>query len=528
MVDRSELIKKDKKAKAYKEDKSILPQEHEVEQKLNAVEYYNNLSEVDKIAFQEEIKKKKLRENYASYVQYIYGNNYIMTKFHKTLCAICQNVVERIERGEQVRILLSTPPQVGKSKTLTETLPSWFIGNNPDLSVIITAYNADIAEKFGDKNRQKVREFGKDIFGIEISDSQDNKTLFQLKKHEGQIFSTGILGGLTSNPAALIIVDDPFKNGEEAESQDIRDRVERVYWDSIETRLRKLGGGIIVIHTRWHEDDLIGRLAKKQGFIVVNFPTVWEKGEDKLLHRKIGEVLCPELGMSAEWAERTRINAGSRVWNALYQGKPFVEGGNIIRRENIKFYNKRNIPDVFDEIVLSCDLSFGGTKKDNDPNCCVVWGRLGGNHYMLKRFNKKCGFQDTINLIKLFCAEFPAMRKKLIESKANGNATIELLNQQIGGFIGFDPKGASKESRFKLVAPYFESGNIYLPDESIDKDIEEEVVQQLLKFPNVAHDEYVDITSQYLLDYSYKYDSNRIGTNSSYALISKAIRGFRV
>ena len=523
----SKSIEQVKKEKAYKKDKSVLPMEHEIESKINAIDYYNNLSDAEKLEFQDQLQKKKLRDNYASYIQYIYGDNYIMTNFHKILCAICQNVVERVERGEQVRILLSTPPQVGKSKSLTEALPSWFIGRNPDLSCIVTAYNADIAEKFGDRNRQKVKDFGKDIFGIEVSDSQDNKTLFQVKKHEGQIFSTGILGGLTSNPAALIIVDDPFKNGEDAESKDIRDRVERVYWDSIETRIRKLGGAIIVIHTRWHEDDLIGRLAKKEGFIVVNFPTVWEKGIDKLLGRKVGETLCPELGMTVEWAQRTKKNAGGRVWNALYQGKPFVEGGNIIKRENLKFYDKNSLPNEFDEITLSCDLSFGGTKANNDPNCCVVWGRKGGNHYLLKRFNKKCGFQETINSIKLMCDEFPKMRKKLIEKKANGSATIELLNQQISGVVPFDPLSNSKETRFKLVAPYFESGNVYLPCEQIDENIEE-VVEQLLKFPNATHDEYVDTTTQYLLDYSYKFEGNRIGTDSKYALFSKAIRGFRI
>ena len=140
------LINEDKKEKEFKEIKQTFnPLENEVESKLNALSYYNNLSESDKLSLQNEIKKKKLRDNYASYVQYIYGDNYIMTKFHKTLCAICQNVVERVEQGKQVRVLLSTPPQVGKSKTLTECLPSWFIGRNPDLSCIITAYNADIA-----------------------------------------------------------------------------------------------------------------------------------------------------------------------------------------------------------------------------------------------------------------------------------------------------------------------------------------------------------------------------------------------
>lgn len=206
-----QAIKEDKKAKSYKKDKDPREQVHEVEQKLNAVKYYESLSDSDKLAFKEQLEKKKLRENYASYVKYIFGDNYIMTKYHRTLCAICQNAEERIVRGEQVRILLSCPPQTGKTSAVTETFPSWFIGKHPDLSCIVTAYNADIAEKFGDRNRQKVKEFGKDIFGIQISDSQDSKTLFQIKGHQGQVFSTGILGGLTSNPAALIIVDDPFK-----------------------------------------------------------------------------------------------------------------------------------------------------------------------------------------------------------------------------------------------------------------------------------------------------------------------------
>ena len=524
MANRKELIKEDMKKKAYKKDKSVSPLEHENEQKINALNYYNNLNETEKAEFQEQLKKKKIRENYLTYLKYIYGDNYVITDFHKILASIGQSAVERLEKGEHPRMLLSVPPQFGKSMTITEALPSWFIGRNPDLSAIITAYNADIAEKFGDRNRQKVKEFGKDIFDIQISDSQDNKTLFQIKGHQGQIFSAGILGGLTSNPAALVIVDDPFKNGEEAESQNVRDSVERTYWDSIDTRARALGSAIIVIHTRWHEDDLIGRLAKKQGFIVINIPCVWEKGIDKLLHRKIGEVLAPELGHTAAWAENKRKNVGARVWNALYQGKPFIEGGNIIQRSQIKFYNKNSLPNNFDEIVLSCDLSLGGTNKIDDPNCGVVWGRLGGNHYMLKRFNKKCGFQETINIIKMFCGEFPSMRKKLIEAKANGRATIEMLSQQISGFIPFDPKSNSKETRLKLVAPYFESGNVYLPDESVDENIEE-VVEELIKFPNAKHDEYVDTTSQYLLDYSYRYDGGYIETDSVYKVLSNIVRG---
>lgn len=411
------------------------------------------------------------------------------------------------------------------SMTVTESLPSWFIGRNPDLSSIVTAYNTDIAEKFGDRNRQKVKQFGKELFGIEISDSQDNKTLFQIKKHNGQVYSTGILASLTSNPAALIIVDDPFKNGLEADNPKVRDDVEKTYWDSIDTRARALGSAIIVIHTRWHEDDLIGRLAKKDGFVVVNIPCVWESGVDKLLHRRVGEVLCPELGHTAEWAENKRKNVGARVWNSLYQGKPFMEKGELLSVDNIKTYNKRTLPPVFEEIVLSCDLAFG-SENPEDPSALGVWGRVGADHYLIEVINKKMSFTSSLDRARYLCAKYPMMTRKIVEVKASGDALINTLNKDIGGFIGYNPKMLSKVDRLKLCLPYFESGNVYFPDETVDKE-SDTYTQQLIRFPKATHDEIVDITTQYLLNYQYKY-SGSISTDKGYIELGEAFRGIKI
>ena len=497
----------------------------QTETKLSALEYYNSLSETEKREFDKELQRKKIRDSYITYLKYVYGEFYKVTPFHRALANICESVVKRIEKGEQVRVLLSVEPQIGKSATVTEALPSWFIMRNPDLSCIITAYNADIAEKFGDRNRQKIKDFGKSIFGVEISDSQDNKTLFQIKGHQGQVVSTGILGALTSNPSALTIIDDPFKNGLEAENQDLRDKVYQTFRDSILTRTRGLGGGIIVVHTRWHEDDLIGRLMKKDGWVYINIPCVWESGVDKLLHRKIGETACPELGHNSKWAMEMKQELGNKIFNALYQGKPYVEGGNIIQRKDIRWYNKKSMPLVFEDMTLSCDLSFGGTKTINDPSCITIWGRVGADHYLLKVINKKLTFKETLERIQYICGEYPFIKRKIVESKANGNATIEMLNSKIGGFIPFTPKD-SKENRLRVVAYMFEAGNIYFPEESVEPNIEE-YVSQLLKFPSVAHDDFVDTCSQYLLNYSYNNDNNRIATDSRYAMISKAIRNMR-
>ena len=532
-----EKIESDKKARAFRREFEMhqkKPQKFDnlkttTEDKVKGINYYNNLSESEKQIFQRELEKKKIRDSYINYLKYIYKDNYKLTHFHILLATICESVIKRVEKGEKVRLMISCPPQHGKSITLTETLPSWFIGRNPDLRCIITAYNADIAEKFGDRNRQKVKDFGKDLFGIEISDSQDNKTLWDIKDHMGGLFATGLNGSLTSNNGALIIVDDPIKNEIEANNPSTREQVWSNFKSAVLTRQRGNGNAIIVIQTRWHEDDLIGRILNSEvadEWIYVNLPCVWENGVDKLLHRKIGQTLCPEIGYDSEWANSTRKILGARTWNALYQGKPFVEGGEIVKRDFIKFYNKKTVPSVFEELTMSCDLSFGGKNANNDPVGIAIWGRVGGNHYLLDFLIKKLTFTETLERIRYYCGKYPQMKGKIIEAKANGNATMEILNRDIGGFIPYDPKSNSKETRLQLCLPYFESGCVWFPDEETRNDIEEQI-QILLKFPKVAHDEIVDITTQYLLNYQYKYEG-KINTDNRFSQLAKAIRGLRI
>ena len=507
----------------------LTTQKKEVDAKVNAIDYYNSLSEGEKLAFQEELKKKEIRNDYCKYLKYVYGDSFKLTKFHVFLAKLAQSIVERVEKGQKVKVCISVPPQHGKSTVLTQTLPSWFLGRNPDLRCITTAYNADIAEKFGDRPRQHIKTYGKELFGIEISDSQDNKTIWDIKDHLGGMYSTGINGSLTSNPGALIIVDDPIKNEVEANNPNIREQIWANFSTSLLTRQRGLGNAIIVIQTRWHEDDLIGRILEQDTeneWVYVNLPCILESGVDKILHRRVGETLCPELGFDGSWAESMRKALGERRFNALYQGKPFVDGGDILKRDMLRFYDKSNLPSVFEELTMSCDLSFGGKKNENDPCGIAIWGRSGGNHYLLDYIIKKLSFTETLDRIRYLCGKYPQLKGKIIEKKANGDATIEVLNREIGGFMAYDPKGNSKEDRLQLCLPYFESGNVYFPSEKVDKDFEK-YTQILLKFPKVAHDEIVDITTQYLLNYQYKY-SGRVNTDEHYAVVSKAFRGIKI
>lgn len=533
-LDKATIEKKESFKKQLKKfEKQEQPQDlqEDTEQRLDALEYYNNLSEEQKVAFSKELEKKKIRDSYIKYLKYVYPN-FIITKFHALLANICQSVVQKVEKGETVRLCISVPPQHGKTTTITKTLPSWFVGRNPGRWAILTAYNADIAEEFSDNNRQLIKQYGKEIFGVETNVSQDNKYLFLVHKSgqpenpnvDSGIMGVGIQGGIVGHGGSLIIVDDPYKNDIQANNLTERQNISQVFKSAVVTRARGKGNAIIVIHTRWHDDDLIGELEKTGDWAIVNIPCVWEKGEDKLLHRRIGETLCPELGFDSEWLARTERAVGKRLFQANYQGKPYIEGGNIVKRSDIKWYDKHSKPSSFEEIVLSCDLTFGGTNKENDPYCMTLWGRNGGDHYLLKIFGERKSFLDTQKTLKIICSQYPQLKKKIIEKKAMGSMIIETLGKEIGGFVPFDPKGASKEARLNSVTPYFEGGNIYFPDESIEPNIED-YVEQLLKFPHVGHDDFVDTISQYLLNYEYKY-GGRVDTDNRFSIFAKAIRGF--
>ena len=482
----------------------------------------NGMTSVEKAKALKQIKYRKARDSYIDYLRMCFPN-YVWTPFHIFLAKICQSVVEKIEKGEKVRVLLSTPPRHGKSETVTKSLPSWFIGRNPDKNAILTAYNSDLAEKFNDANRQKTKEFGKEIFGIETSESQDNKGLYQIKNHRGGSMGVGFMGGITGNGGELIIIDDPTKNGEEANSETQRNRLWQTYLDSIYTRLQGKGNGLIVIQTRWHEDDLVGRLAKQSGWYVINIPCVCDKTPDIHLHRKLGETLCPQLGFDAKWAEDTKQNVGLKVWEALYQGHPTIDGGEIFTRNMIKQYTKSTLPSNFEEITMSCDLSFGGKEKQNDPCAIQVWGRVGANHYLLKRIKKRLTFNEMCDTIKIVSANFPTCRRKIVEKKANGQAVIDSLNNVIGGFEPYDPKMTDKIGRANSITPFLESGNVWLPDSTIDSTIDE-MIDEMMKFPNGTHDDEVDAKTQYLVSYEYRY-SGKVGTDSNYISFSKAIRG---
>ncbi|SDH77032.1 phage uncharacterized protein (putative large terminase), C-terminal domain-containing protein [Aneurinibacillus thermoaerophilus] len=448
-----------------------------------------NLTSEARIQIAQQAREELARRSYRDYVERVHFGSY--THFRHTEL-ICQHL-QPIADGEQRFIMIEMPPRHGKSMTVTETFPSYYIGRNPGKRVIATSYADSLARKFGRLNRQKIEQFGQQLFGVEISSENAASNNWSLEGHHGGMIATGIGGSITGEGADLLLIDDPFKNAEEANSPTIREKVWAEWESTLSTRLHK-GGSVIIIMTRWHEDDLIGRLLQRSphDWIRLRLPAIAED-EDDLLGRKLGEALCPELGFDEEWAEKKKIEVGSRTWAALFQQRPAPESGTIIKREWWKFY--RQAPSHFHEMLQSWDCTF----KDADSSDYVVgqvWGRIGADKYLLDQVRAKMNLPATLQAIRTMSAKWPLAILKLIEDKANGPAVIQMLSREIAGLVAVNPEGG-KVVRAQAVSPEIEAGNIFLPDPSIAPWIHD-FIEECSMFPNGKYDDQVDAMTQAL------------------------------
>jgi predicted phage terminase large subunit-like protein len=427
------------------------------------------------------------QKEYSFYLEVVHNGKYIPAKHHFLLC----NAVKRICDGSLKKLMIFMPPRHGKSQTITESLPSYYNGKFPNKRVMVISYGDSLAKEFGRKNRTKTQEYGKEIFDIELDSGNSSVSDYTIKGHNGGSYFSSILGGVTGRGADLLIIDDPIKTRQEAESEVYRNRVWEEYQSSLSTRLMP-GGAQIVILTRWHYDDLAGRLLANEPnqWEVISLPAIAEENDP--LGREEGEPLWAEFGYDKKWADNKVIEVGSKTWTSLYQQRPSPESGDIFKREWIKFYKS---PPNFEEMAISVDASF---KEKKGSDFCVIqcWGKVGSNRYLIDQIRDRMGFPSTVAAVRQMSAKYPKAYMKLIEDKANGTAVIDYLKNEITGIIPVEPKGG-KEVRASAVAPQWEAGNIFLPDPSIAPWVND-FIDELLQFPTGKHDDQVDSMTQML------------------------------
>lgn len=429
------------------------------------------------------------QEDYSFYCQYVHRGAWRRAKH----LDIITDALQRVETGEITHLMMFLPPRHGKSMTATESFPSFFIGKKPERRVISTAYGDSLAQKFGHLNRQKLERFGQRLFGIDIASDNSSKTNWGIQGHRGGMISAGYGGSITGEGADLLFIDDPIKNRAEAESAIFRERLWNEWQNTLLTRLHP-EARIIIILTRWHEDDLAGRLLKQDGraeeggkWTVIELPAIADapKRDDSgawivrpdMLGREPGQALWPEHGYDEAWAADKKKTVGTYTWEALYQQRPKSPDGGIIKRAWIKYYDRMDGV-RFSRILQSWDCSFD--EGDTSSYVCgQVWGLVGADAYLLDQVRAQMDFVQTCAAVEAMTAKWPQAKEKLIEKKANGAAVISMLHRKVHGMIPIVPT-ESKEARCFAVSPFFEAGNVHIPK---NQPWTQGFVEELVSFP---------------------------------------------
>jgi predicted phage terminase large subunit-like protein len=304
----------------------------------------------------------------------------------------------------------------------------------------------------------------------------------------GNFFANEIL---THN---CFLIDDPIKDRASAESTLERKKMQDWYRGVAYTRLM-VGGRIIIINTRWHEDDLSGWLLREhssENWTILNMPALAEDYD--VLGREPGEALWPEAYPLAT-LNKIKTAIGSYEWNSQYQQRPVSAEGSIIKREWIRQYNPASPLPQFNKVVLSCDTAFKATEL-SDPTAILVWGVTKNEYYLLDVVCKRMEFHETKRVISMMMGKWNATAC-LIEDRSSGQSLVQEFKRiSPMPVIPVKTMNVDKVTRFSSVSHYFESGSVLIPSNAAWL-VEYET--QITTFPYDKHDDMVDATSQFLI-----------------------------
>lgn len=251
---------------------------------------------------------------------------------------LIDGLLVRVAAGELKRLIVTVPVRHGKSEMCSRFFPAWLLGMFPNRRVVVAGYGSDFAQEWGEKARDLMIAHGPRFFGTGVRKDSRARARWKVELADGGMFALGVGSPLTGRGADVLVIDDPFKNAEEAHSEVLRNKIWNWYWSTARTRLEP-GGAIVLLMARWHEDDLVGRLlnhpADVEPWTVVNLPALAEDNDP--LGREPGEALWPER-FSREELEATRATMLSLWWAALYQQRPAPPEGFLFKRKDFRYW----------------------------------------------------------------------------------------------------------------------------------------------------------------------------------------------
>lgn len=414
--------------------------------------------------------------------------------------AICDHL-EAVARGEIRRLIINMPFRMLKSTIVSQAFPAWDWVSNPSRQFLTAAYATDIAMRDAVDARRIIespayrRAYG-DIF--RLTTDQNVKTRYENDKRGRRIVTSTDAAG-TGFGGDIRIVDDPVSAKKADSALAIAASTE--WWrGTMATRANDPAiGAAVIVHQRLNAQDLTGYLlAEEKGWDHLVLPMRFDPALRKTTSLGFvdprstpGELLHPKRLPEATVLE-LEASIGVYHTNAQLQQNPAPRSGIIFKRSDWRYWKVR--PDV-DEVVLSVDCTFKDLES-SDYISIQAWGSKGANRYLLKRLKERLNFSATVTAVRAMHALFPDAIAVLIEDKANGTAVIETLSGQISGVLPIQPDGG-KVARAYAMQPEQEAGNIWLPDPSVDPDIET-FLTEASSFPGSPNDDEVDAMSQYV------------------------------
>ena len=479
--------------------------EAEIEHMLTNLDAFSpeEVAEIDKLV--DELNNRRRNEAaYADLIEFCkhMQPDYIVGKHHRMLADLLMD----IEQGNKDRICVNIPPRHGKSQLVSIMFPAWFLGRNPTKKVMMVSHTTDLAVDFGRKVRNLINtEAYRDIFPT-VHLASDSKSAGRWNTNSGgEYYACGIGSALAGRGADLLLVDDPHSE------QDVINGnfevFEKAYeWFTFGARTRLMPGGrVAIIQTRWHMDDLTGRVTRDMGqnersdqYEVVEFPAILDT-ENKETGQIVQKPLWPEF-FDMEALLRTKASMPVFQWNAQYQQQPTAEEASIVKREWWSRWGEEHAP-MCEYIIMSLDAA---AEKHNraDYTALTTWGIF---------LNEEDG---TYNIILLNSIkerlEFPelkelAMREYsewepdafIVEKKSAGTAIYQEMRRMGLPVQEYTPHRGSgdKLARLNSVADIVASGMVWMPQTRWA----EEVIEEIAGFPFMSHDDLVDSTVMALM-----------------------------
>jgi predicted phage terminase large subunit-like protein len=424
---------------------------------------------------------------------------YERAKHHRVIAA----ALEEVEAGRIQRLIITVPPRHGKTLLASRMFPAWYIGRHPEHHAIFSTYS----EKFAWDGGRAVRDLMdsplyRQVFpGVNLKEGAASVDRVEVEQG-GVLFFLGRRGGTTGRGGHIILIDDPIKDRMEADSPTIRERIWTFYTQVLQYRLMNEGGRIVLIMTRWHEDDLVGRLIdpvnsfysvkEAKNWSVIHLPAI--AGDNDILKREPGEALWPQR-FGATYLDRIRA-PDIRGFEAQYQGNPTPAEGNFFNLSTFKTYARMSdLPDRARMRFYAASDHAVSTAQNRDKTCLVVVGVdehgtvwVQPDVYWMRSETDKV-VEAMLNLMGKYKPIYWWAEKGHISKSIGPFLRRRMLERGIFCAIDEITPVGDKQQRAQSIHGRLAMGQIRFPS---FPSWWAEAQDQLLKFPAATHDDFVD------------------------------------